>query len=97
MIAASDMQALLSHLPPPSQTLAHELYVLDLNVCCYPESCYSLPHHGDSQTEAAYVLRSTEQILNFSEKADALQKSLRAAACTRWDLTSDEDGRFITL
>jgi hypothetical protein len=95
LIPASDMHALLQHLPPSCQPLIHELYVLDSNVYTPPETCYSLCYSERGQAEAAYVLRELGQVVNFSDKADALQKMLQTAACARWDLTSDEHGRFV--
>jgi hypothetical protein len=94
LIPASDMQQLLPHLDAASQALARELYVLDENVWAAAEQCYSLPPSADSKAEPAFVLQGLGQVLNFSEKADALQKSMQAAACARWDLTCDDSGRF---
>ena len=62
-----------------------------------PETCYWLPPPADGVAEAAYVLRGLGHVVNFREKADALLHSLQAAACARWDLTHDEDGRLVVL
>jgi hypothetical protein len=94
MIPVSDMQQLLSHLDAESQSLTEELYVLDANVLAAPETNYALSRWDGSGTEASYVLRALGQVQNFSEKAAALQTRMQAAACLRWDLTSDENGRF---
>ena len=91
------MHLLLASLPPLIQALAHELYVLDANVHAIPESCYSMHPPADGVAEAAYVLRGVGQVVNFREKSDVLLQNLHAAACTRWDLTCDEDGRLAVV
>ena len=88
------MQQLLAHLDAASQALARELYVIDDNVLAAAEQCYSLPPADDSKAEPAFVLQGLGQVVNFSEKAVALQKSMQAAACAHWDLTRDDSGRF---
>lgn len=97
MIPVSDMDTLLLHLPPSSQSLAHELYALDSNVLGPPESCYGLRYAVDGAAEAAYVLRDIGSVLDFSEKADVLRVSLHSAACAWWDLSDDVHGRFASV
>lgn len=97
MIPESDMHALLLHLPPSSQSVAHELYVLDSNVHSPPESCYGLLYPVDGAAEAAYVLRDIGDVLDFSNKANALRMLLHGAACAHWDLSDDVHGRFALL
>ena len=91
------MHLLIAALPSFIQALAQELYVLDANVHAIPESCYSLRPPADGVAEAAYVLRGVGQVVNFREKSDLLLQNLHAAACARWDLTCDEDGRLAVV
>jgi hypothetical protein len=94
-IPASDAQALLAHLSATSQSLFHELYVLDSNIHVPPEACYSLQYSTPNRAEAAFTLRPLGQVLDFCEKAHVLHHELQAAACSRWDLTQDESGRSV--
>jgi hypothetical protein len=95
-IPASDAHALLAHLSATSQSLFHELYVLDSNIHVPPETCYSLQYSTPSPAEAAFTLRPLGQVLDFCEKAHALHHALQAAASSRWDLTHDESGRSVS-